>query len=189
MNNNVKQAVQQHPVTFGKLIIRSASATLLLVLLALGLSVPPASAATTVSPADQAFLVTAAQINLTEIKLGNVALQNAQRDDVKDFARTAVKDHQALNDQLKTLAAQKEITLPDTLDADNQQMVDKLTALTGADFDKAYIGGMYKGHKKAVKTFKAEAAAATDQDVKSFAEQATPILKEHLRLITALKKV
>jgi len=189
MNNNVKQAVQQHPVTFGKLILRSASATLVLVLLALGLSVPPASAATTVSPADQAFLVTAAQINLTEIKLGNVALQNAQRDDVKDFARTMIKDHTSLNDQLKTLAAQKEITLPDTLDAANQSMVDKLTALTGADFDKAYIGGMFKGHKKAVKAFKAEGTAATDPDVKSFVDTATPVLAEHLRLITALKKV
>jgi len=189
MNNNVKQAVQQHPVTYGKLIVRAAAATLLLVLLALVFSVTPARAATTVSAADQAFLITAAQINLTEMKLGDLALQNAQRDDVKEFARTMMKQHMALNEDLKVLAAQKEITLPETLDADNQQTVDKLTALTGADFDKAYIGGMYKGHKKAVKAFKAESTAATDPDVKSFVDKATPVLAEHLRLITALKKV
>jgi putative membrane protein len=188
MNNNVKQAVQQHPVTFAQLVVRSAAATLVLVLLALGLSAPPAHAATTVSPADQAFLITAAQINLTEMKLGDLALQNAQRDDVREFARTMMKDHMALNGDLKALAAQKEITLPDTLDAANQQMVDKLTALKGADFDKAYIGGMYKGHKKAVKAFTAESTAATDPDVKSFVDKATPVLAEHLRLITVLKK-
>ena len=187
MNNNVKTAVQQHPVTFGKLILRSASATLVLVLLALGLSIPLASAATTVSPADQAFLQTAAQINLTEMKLGDLALQNAQREDVKEFARTMMKDHMALIADLKALAAQKEITLPDTLDAANQKMVDKLTALAGADFDKAYIGGMYKGHKKAVKAFKAESIAATDLEVRNFVDKATPVLTEHLRLITALK--
>jgi len=66
-------------------------------------------------------------------------------------------------------------------------MVDKLTALAGADFDKAYIGGMYKGHKKAVKAFKAESIAATDLEVRNFVDKATPVLTEHLRLITALK--
>jgi putative membrane protein len=188
MNNNVKHAVQQHPVTFARLIVRSATASFVLVLLALGFSVPLASAATTVSPADQAFLVTAAQINLTEMKLGELALQNGQRDDVREFARTMMKDHMALNADLKVLAAQKEITLPETLDAENQKMVDKLTALTGADFDKAYIGGMYKGHKKAVKAFKAESTAATDLDVRNFVDKSTPVLEEHLRLITVLKK-
>jgi len=189
MNHTINQAGQITPVTLARLTVRSAAATLVLVLAALGLAVIPASAATPVSPADQAFLVMAAQINLTEMKLGDVALLNAQREDVKEFARTMMKEHMALNADLKVLAAQKEITLPEALDADNQQMVDKLTALKGADFDKAYIGGMYKGHKKAVKAFKAEATAATDPEVKGFVDKATPVLAEHLRLITVLKKV
>lgn len=187
MNHTINQTIKPQPRTFAGLITHSA-ATLVLGLLAWGFSVAPANAATTVSPADQAFLLTAAQINLTEMKLGALALQNGQRDDVKEFARTMMKDHMALNEDLKTLAVQKEITLPDTLDAANEGMVDKLTALTGADFDKAYIGGMYKGHKKAVKLFTHEGATVTDPDVKNFLDKATPILTEHLRLITALKK-
>jgi putative membrane protein len=93
----------------------------------------------------------------------------------------------ALNDDLKVLAAQKDVTLRDSLDAKNQKMVDKLGALTGSDFDNAYIAGMTKGHKKAIKTFKAESAATTDADVESFVDKAIPVLEEHLKLITAMK--
>jgi putative membrane protein len=99
-----------------------------------------------------------------------------------------VKDHTAINEDLKTLAAQKNVVLPDSLDADNQMMVDKLTALTGADFDHAYVSGMFKGHKKAVKAFKAESAATSDADVKAFADKTLPLLEEHLKLITDLRQ-
>jgi predicted outer membrane protein len=46
------------------------------------------------------------------------------------------------------LAAQKGVTLPDSLDAKHQGMVDKMAALTGPAFDDAYIAGMIKAHKK-----------------------------------------
>jgi predicted outer membrane protein len=137
MNNNAKNALERNPLNFAKLVVRSTAATLLMALVALVCFAPHARADATVSTSDQAFVVAAAQINLTEIKLGEVAVQNAQREDVKDFGRRMVKDHTAINEDLKTLAAQKNVVLPDSLDADNQMMVDKLTELTGADFDHA----------------------------------------------------
>jgi putative membrane protein len=188
MNNNAKNALERNPLNFAKLVVRSTAATLLMALVALVCFAPHARADATVSTSDQAFVVAAAQINLTEIKLGEVAVQNAQREDVKDFGRRMVKDHTAINEDLKTLAAQKNVVLPDSLDADNQMMVDKLTALTGADFDHAYVSGMFKGHKKAVKAFKAESAATSDADVKAFADKTLPLLEEHLKLITDLRQ-
>jgi putative membrane protein len=44
-----------------------------------------------------------------------------------------VKDHTAINGDLKALAAQKGVTLPDSLDAKHQGMVDKMSALTGSE--------------------------------------------------------
>ena len=187
MNNNAKNAIELNPFKFSKLIGSSAVATLALALVALAGFAPLAKADASASTSDQDFMVAAAQINLTEMKLGEIAIQNGQREDVKDFGRRTVKDHTAINDDLKTLAAQKNVTLPETLDAKNQMMVDKLTALTGSDFDKAYITGMFKGHKKAVKAFKAESAATGDADIKSFADKSLPMLEEHLKLITAMK--
>src|ERR1035441_8026701 len=135
--------------------INSASATLGMTLLAVEIliAVPDANAATTVSTADQGFILAAAQGGMTELKLGELATQKGMRDDVKAFGQMMLKDHTAINDDLKSLAAQKGVTLPDSLDAKHQGMVDKMAALTGSEFDNAYIATMIKGHKKDAKAF------------------------------------
>jgi putative membrane protein len=157
-------------------------------LLAVGLMVPSANAETTISMADTNFILAAAQGGMTEVKLGELAATNGMRDDVKNFGQMMVKDHTAINDDLKALAAQKGVTLPDSLDAKHQAMVDKLTALTGSEFDDAYIAGMIKAHQKDAKAFKAEAAATQDADIKSFLDKSIPIVEAHLEHIKAMKK-
>ena len=184
-----KHTMDQDPSRFSKFIVRSAVATQVMILLAVAFltTVPRANAAMAVSTADQDFMLAAGQINLTEIKLGEYAAQNGKRDDVKGFGQRMVKDHTDLNDNLKALAAQKGVTLPDSLDATHQKMVDKLTALTVSDFDKTYIADMFTGHKKAIKAFKTESAKTKDAELKSFADNSLPVLEEHLKL-TAIKK-
>jgi len=170
--------------------IKSASATLGMTLLAAGLliSVPRATAATTVSTADKDFILAAAQGGMTEVKLGELAAQNGKRDDVKAFGKMMVKDHSAINDDLKVLAAQKGVTLPDSLDAKHQAMVDKMAALTGSEFDNAYIASMIKDHKMDAKEFKAESAETKDADIKSFVDKSIPVVDGHLKRITAMKQ-
>ena len=188
MNTQSQHAVKQDKARFPKLIARSATAMLVMVLVAVGLLVSRANAATTVSPTDQDFILAAAQGGMTEVKLGALAAQNGKRDDVKEFGRMMVTDHTAINDDLKALAAQKGVTLPDSLDAKHQGMVDKMTALTGSAFDDAYIAAMIKGHTKDARAFKAESAATQDADVKSFLEKSIPVVDAHLKHITAMKK-
>ena len=169
--------------------IKLASATLGMTLLAAGLliTVPRANAAIAVSMADKNFILAAAQGGMTEVKLGELAAQNGKRDDVKAFGQMMVKDHSAINDDLKALAAQKGVTLPDSLDAKHQGMVDKMAALTGSEFDDAYIASMIKAHKKDAKEFKAESAATQDADIKSFVDKSIPVVDGHLKRITAMK--
>jgi len=85
------------------------------------------------------------------------------------------------------LAAEKGVTLSDSLDAKHQGMVDKLSALSGSDFDNAYIACMFKDHKQDAKAFKAESSATKDVDVKSFVDKTIPVVHEHLKIITAMK--
>ena len=47
---------------------------------------------------------------------------------------------------------------------------------------------MFNSHKKALKAFKAESAETKDADVKSFGDKSIPVLEEHLKLVTAIKK-
>jgi putative membrane protein len=125
---------------------------------------------------------------MTEVKLGELAAQKGTRDDVKAFGQMMVKDHAAINDDLKAVAAQKGVTLPDSLDAKHQGMVDKMAALTGSQFDDAYISAMIKAHQQDAKAFKAESAATQDADIKSFVDKSIPIVDAHLQHVTAMKK-
>ena len=148
MNTNTQpqHAVGQGRPQLLKLIPNSASIISGIVLAVAGLLVPCASAQTPVSKTDTTFMLAAAQGGMTEVKLGELAAQKGTRADVKEFGQMMVKDHTAINDDMKALAAQKSVTLPDSLDAKHQAMVNKMTALTGAAFDDAYIKGMIKDH-------------------------------------------
>ena len=192
MNTNTesKHAVEQDKTRFLKLISNSASATLGMTLVAVGLliAVPCAKTETKLSTADKDFILAAAQGGMTEVKLGELAAQKGTRDDVKAFGQMMVKDHTAINDDLKALATQKGVTLPDSLDAKHQGMVDKMAALTGSEFDTAYVADMLKDHKMDAKEFKAESAETKDADIKSFVDKSIPVVDEHLKRITAMKK-
>ena len=152
------------------------------------LSAPCAKAETKLSAADSDFLLSAAQGGMTEVKMGELAAQKGTRDDVKAFGQLMIKDHAAINVDLKTLAAQKELTLPDGLDAKHQGMVDKMAALTDSEFDAAYIAGTIKHHKMDAKEFKTESDETKDVEIKSFVDKSIPVVDKHLKLISAMKK-
>jgi putative membrane protein len=185
-----QQVVQQLKTRFIKLISNSASATLGMTLAMAGLLmlVPRANAVPSVCTDDCNFIQSAAQGGMTEVKLGALASTSGQRDDVKEFGQRMVKDHTSINGDLKTLAAQKDVTLPDSLDAKHQAIVDKMSGLTGSDFDNAYIACMVKDHKSDAKAFKTESSATKDTDVKNFVDKTIPVVHEHLKLIAAMNK-
>ena len=191
MNTNTdlkKHTPEQGNTWFPKIISKSASATMGIALLVVGLLVPRANAATTISMADTNFILAAAQGGMTEVKLGELASTNGMQPNVKEFGQMMVKDHTAINDDLKALAAQKGVTLPDSLDAKHQAMVDKMAAMTGTEFDDAYIKSMIKAHQKDAKAFKAESAATQDADIKNFLDKSIPVVEAHLQHVTAQKK-
>jgi putative membrane protein len=191
MNTNTelkKHVPEQGNTCFPKINSKSASVALGMALLALGLLAPRANAEITPSLDDTNFIQAAAQGGMAEVKLGELAVTNGMRDDVKEFGRMMVKDHTAINNNLKALAAQKGVTLPDSLDAEHQAMVDKMAALTGSGFDDAYIKGMVEAHQKDARSFKAEFATTHDSDIERFLDQSIPVVEMHLKHVTAMQK-
>ena len=91
-------------------------------------------------------------------------------------------DHAKAGDELKQLAEQKKIALPTDLDAKHKATVDRLSKLSGATFDQAYMKEMVSDHKHNVSVFKKESTAAKDADVKSFASRTLPTLEDHRKL-------
>jgi putative membrane protein len=142
----------------------------------------------TTQMSDQAFLTKAIQGNLAEIKLGELAQQNASNQAVKQFGERMVTDHTNLNEQAKSLAAQKGMTPPSSPNAKQDATYNSMQSKTGAAFDKAYMTDMLKDHRMDISEFEKEATNGNDPDVKALAQKALPILQEHLRLAETTAK-
>jgi putative membrane protein len=131
---------------------------------------------------DRKFIEEAAKGGMAEVELGQLAAQKGQSDQVKQFGQKMVDDHGKANDQLKQLASSKGVTLPTEVDGKTKRELDRLSKLSGADFDREYMKHMVSDHKKDVKEFKSQAKSAKDADLKSFASSTEPVLEQHLQL-------
>ena len=137
------------------------------------------------SPADYAdrrFAMKAAQGGMAEVEMGNLAQTNAQSDQVKSFGARMAKDHAAAGDKLKEVASANNIALPSKMDRASEKELKKLQKLKGAQFDREYMNHMVADHKKDLKEFEKEAKSDRQNDVKRFAEETLPTLREHFAL-------
>ncbi|MCX6216264.1 DUF4142 domain-containing protein [Spirosoma sp.] len=135
------------------------------------------------------FAVKAATGGMMEVELGRMAQEKAQSQDVKEFGAMMVTDHSKANDELKTIAATHNITLPTTLGEDEQKHVNDMAKLTGAEFDKKYVSMMVDDHKEDIDLFKKAADdEKTNPAVKEFATKTLPTLQKHMDRISAIDK-
>jgi len=134
------------------------------------------------SAADRQFVTKAAQGGQAEVELGQLAADKGQSQQVKDFGQKMVQDHSKANDQLKQIASQENIPLPSGLSAKDKALKDRLSKLSGAQFDLAYMQSMVQDHKEDIAEFQKEASNGKDQPVKQFAQQTLPTLQEHLHM-------
>jgi putative membrane protein len=143
---------------------------------------PVAPATQQLAQEDMEFATKAAQGGLKEVKFGELAQQQATRDEVKQFGQRMVGDHGKANDQLKQIAQKKGIELPQQLSDEDQQKYAELQKKSGDEFDQAYTDEMVSDHEKDIAEFQQYVDEGKDPDLTSFAGQTLPTLKEHLRL-------
>jgi putative membrane protein len=140
-----------------------------------------ASSSRKLAPADRQFIKKAAEGGLAEVQLGQLATEKADSQDVKQFGQRMVDDHTKANDQLKQVASQKGVTVPDKLSPKDAATKARLEKLSGKAFDRAYMRDMVMDHTKDVSEFRMESKNAKDPDVKNFASQTLPTLQDHLK--------
>jgi putative membrane protein len=151
-------------------------------------SPPPGAQKSQATSADSTFVVKTAQANMAEVELGKVATEKAMRDEVKKFGQMMVDDHTKAGDELKTIATEKNITWPTETDRDHKALETKLSKLSGADFDRAYMQAMVDGHKKVAADVRKESTSGKDPDVKAWATKALPTIEMHLKQAEALNR-
>jgi putative membrane protein len=133
--------------------------------------------------ADMKFAMTAAMGGMEEVEMGRLAAEKGASDEVRQFGQRMVDDHTKANQELMQVASSKGMTLPATLDPKHQADMQRISALSGDAFDKAYVKMMVKDHKKDVGEFQKESMRGADPELKGFATRTLPTLQEHLQMI------
>jgi len=99
-----------------------------------------------------------------------------------------VDDHTKTSEQIKMMALKIGAQLPTELDSKHKSVAQKLQSADGAKFDDQFKAAQIDGHKDAIKPFDNYAQKGDNADLKQFAQQTLPKLKEHLQHARQLPK-
>jgi predicted outer membrane protein len=121
------------------------------------------------------FLSKAMESNTFEVRLGEMAVNKTQNNQVKEFAQMIVRDHTQAIDQMKKLrdarmadsvSSKGQVdtkttkNTPDVqLTPEHQRTLDRLASLSGADFDREFMDMMVRDHRENIRDFEAHSRA------------------------------
>jgi predicted outer membrane protein len=121
------------------------------------------------------FLSRAMEMNTAEIRMAELAVDKTQNPNIKTFAQMVIRDHnQALarlrnlrdNRLASSVAGKTDIdqkttkSIADvTLTPQDQQTLDRLSKLSGADFDREFMNTMIQDHREAIRVLEAQSKA------------------------------
>jgi putative membrane protein len=137
---------------------------------------------------DQTFLTKAIEGNLAEIEMGKLAQDKGQSTDVKDFGAMLVKDHSDANDKALSLAKQLNIQAPTKPSQKHLQEHERLSKLSGAQFDSEFAKHMVSDHHEDIAEFTKQSKMKAGDPTVSFASDTLPVLQKHLQAAESLEK-
>jgi predicted outer membrane protein len=121
------------------------------------------------------FLSKAMEMNLAEVRMGELAVKKTQNAQVKDFAEMMIRDHNQALDKLRELRDARlagsvsnsqasrstgQMAVADTrLSPEDQRTFDRLSALSGSNFDRSYMDVMVREHRQAIRDYEAQTRA------------------------------
>ena len=129
---------------------------------------------------DSKFMMMAATSDMNEIGLSQQALSKSTNEEVKKLAQMMIDDHTKSSEELKPIAASKGVVLPAEMDSKHKSAMEKMSSMSGVDFDMAYVKMMVKDHEKAVALYQKEADTGKDAEAKTFAAKTLPVVQMHL---------
>jgi putative membrane protein len=151
-------------------------------------SLPLLAQAQTASNADKAFMRMAAEANMTEAHIGQMAESQGSGSQVKDFGQKLTHDHTDAYQQLAEVAAKTGSSIPKGIDVRKISVVEQLMKAKGVQFDRQFVQDEIRDHEKALAEFKREAQHGQDPEVKAYASKMIPVLEDHLHEAQALAK-
>ncbi|HUB32716.1 MAG TPA: DUF4142 domain-containing protein [Bryobacteraceae bacterium] len=140
-----------------------------------------AGASAMAGPESQKVLGQLAQASIAEVQLGHLAQAKSTNPVVKKFAGRMIEDHTALLKDTQAVASRQNVALPTMPTAQDTAEMNRLRALSGKNFDAAYINYMLQDHRNDINMLSGEKPALHDRNVYSLVQRAQPILENHVR--------
>jgi putative membrane protein len=141
-------------------------------------SLLPGFSQTTQDQTQTTFLAKAIESNAAEVELGKMAESKTQNPRVRAYAQMMVKDHTSTLDALHRLvtggvsalandssgADTAQLTARVPLSKEHQELKDRLSRLSGDDFDREYMNAMVQEHRRDIREFEREANSTTNTE-------------------------
>ncbi len=132
--------------------------------------------------ADQTnFLADAIRGNVAEVKLGQLAAERAQSQQVREYGDMLKKDHTRSLEKASSLANEIGVPASSVLTAQQQNQFESLQKLWGDEFDTTFLSQMVRDHQTNIAKFSAQAQSGSDPEVMAFAKETLPTLQAHLQ--------
>jgi putative membrane protein len=140
----------------------------------------PTGSPVALTPTEKDFISRASRGSMEEVQLGRLAAEKGSSPEVKQFGERMVTDHGQLGQRLQQMASNLNVTPEQQLSPEQQNTLSRLEKLSGKAFDREYIRTMVADHVKDISEFERIATQATNANIKQFASESLPMLRDHL---------
>ena len=134
-------------------------------------------------PADRDLLVRVRLAGLWESPAGRQAQDRARSEKVKEVGHHLDVEHTALDAEVRKVAAQLQVPLPDRPNAEQQGWLDELNELRGDAYDNVFAARLRAAHGKVFSVVAAVRAGTRNELIRQFAQQAVTIVMRHMTLL------
>lgn len=139
------------------------------------------------APKTEDFVKEVSMSDIFEIETSKLAVERTDAG-TKAFAQQIVQDHQKTTGELKQLvdSGKVKVSPAAAMSDDQNEALDDLKALQGAEFKKQYRDDQIEAHEDAVDIFGRYAENGENAALKAWAAQTLPALQHHLEMAKAL---
>ncbi|MEO7206284.1 MAG: DUF4142 domain-containing protein [Steroidobacteraceae bacterium] len=135
--------------------------------------------------APEKFIASAGLECMTEMQLGRLALERGQTESLRHFAHAMLEVYEKATADIARVAARRALPVPNSLDEEHQQLVERMREKNGRDFDLAYTGRMIDNHEHAITLFK-RGQRIKDPEISALASRSLSALEARLRQTNSL---
>lgn len=137
---------------------------------------------------DANFLVESKSLNILATKLSALASDSGYSSALVSFARSHSEEHKEMEEDLKDLANEKDITLPSEMSEEHKALFYQLSSATRQEFDRNFIEIIKKINEENKSLYTRNATGANDPDIRAFAARKLDPLKANLESISKIEE-